>query len=42
MEYSSNLKNWSSLPSVSGTQFTATVLDSTAASNRFYRVKSAR
>lgn len=42
VEYSSNLKNWSSLPSVSGTQFSATVLDSTAASNRFYRVKSAR
>jgi GH43 family beta-xylosidase len=42
VEYSSNLKNWSSLPSISGTQFSATVLDSTAATSRFYRVKSAR
>ena len=42
VEASGNLKNWSPLPSVSGTQFSATFLDSTAATNRFYRVKSSR
>jgi hypothetical protein len=42
VQSSSDLKNWSPLTSVSGTQFSATVLDSSAASNRFYRVKSSR
>jgi GH43 family beta-xylosidase len=42
VESSGDLKNWSPLTNVPGTQFSATVLDSSAASNRFYRVKSSR
>jgi hypothetical protein len=42
VQASSDLKNWSPLTNVTGTQFSATVLDSSAASNRFYRVKSSR
>ena len=42
VEFSGDLSNWSPLPSLSGTQFSATLLDSTVATNRFYRVKSAR
>ncbi len=42
VEFSGNLSNWSSLSSISGMQFSATILDSTAATNRYYRVKSSR
>ena len=42
VESSGDLKNWSSLTNVPGTQFSTTVLDSSTATNRFYRVKSSR
>ena len=42
VESSGDLKTWSSLTNVPGLQFSATVLDSSAAPNRFYRVKSSR
>jgi GH43 family beta-xylosidase len=41
VESSGDLKNWSSLTNVTGTQFSTTVLDSSAP-KRFYRVKSSR
>ena len=42
VQASSDLKSWSSLTNVPGLQFSTNVLDSSAASNRYYRVKSAR
>jgi GH43 family beta-xylosidase len=42
VQSSGDLKNWSSLTNVAGTQFSAIVLDSAAAPSRFYRVKSSR
>jgi hypothetical protein len=42
VESSGDLKTWSSLTNVTGTQFSTTVLDSSAAPNRYYRVKSSR
>ena len=42
VQASGDLKNWTSMTNVYGTNFSATVLDSSAAPNRFYRVKSLR
>ena len=42
VQYSSDLKAWSSLTNVPGLQFSTNVLDSSAGPNRFYRVKSSR
>ena len=42
VQSSSDLKNWSSLTNVPGTQFSTTVLDSSSAPRRYYRVKSSR
>jgi hypothetical protein len=42
VQSSADLKNWSSLTNVTGTQFSATALDNSAAPNHFYRVKSSR
>ena len=42
LQSSGDLKNWSSLTNVYGTNFSASVLDTSAAPNRFYRVKSSR
>ena len=42
VQSSGDLKNWSSVTNVTGTQFSPTVLDSSAAPNRYYRVKSSR
>ena len=42
VEASGDLKNWSSLTNVPGTQFSAMGLDRSTATNRFYRVKSSR
>ena len=42
VEYSPNLRTWSSLTNVPGLYFSAAVLDSAATSNRFYRVNSMR
>lgn len=42
VQSSGDLKNWSSLTNVPGTQFSTTVLDSSSAPKRYYRVKSSR
>jgi GH43 family beta-xylosidase len=42
VESSGDLKNWSSLTNMTGTQFSTTVLDSSGAPTRFYRVNSSR
>ena len=42
VQASGDLKNWSSLTNIYGTNFSATVLDSSTGPNRFYRVKSSR
>jgi hypothetical protein len=42
VQSSGDLKNWSSLTNVPGTQFSVTALDGSAAPNRYYRVKSSR
>ena len=42
LEFSGDLKSWSALTNVPGLQFTASVLDSTAAAGRYYRVRSLR
>lgn len=42
IEYSTNLKSWTSISNVTGTQYTVQVTDSRSASNIFYRVKSLR
>jgi GH43 family beta-xylosidase len=42
VQSSGDLKNWSSVTNVTGMQFSATVLDGSAAPNRYYRVKSSR
>ncbi len=42
LQSSGNLETWSTLTNVPGLQFSTSVLDSPAASNRFYRVRSSR
>jgi GH43 family beta-xylosidase len=42
VQSSGDLKNWSLLTNVPGTQYSAILLDGSAAPNRFYRVKSSR
>ena len=42
VQASADLKNWSPLTNVTGTQFSTTVLDSSGGPHRFYRVKSSR
>jgi len=42
IQYSGNLRDWSALTNLPGLQFSTNITDSTAGSNRFYRVKSSR
>jgi hypothetical protein len=42
IQFSPDLKSWTTLTNLPGTQFSATIPDSQGASRRFYRVKSSR
>lgn len=42
LESSINLKTWATISNISGTQYTAQVIDTQSSSNVFYRLKSAR
>lgn len=42
IESSSNFKTWTTLSNITGTQYTAQVIDSRSSSNFFYRIKSLR